>query len=408
MVPQHPGVFAVNTLVLVLGLIAALGPLSIDMYLPVLPSIASSLNTSESAVQLSLAAYFLGLSLGQLVYGPLSDTLGRRKPLLAGLALYVVASLGCAWAPTIETLIAFRFIQALGGCAGVVISRAIVRDLFTQQEAARVFSRLMLIMGAAPIIAPLLGSALVAWNPAGAGWRSLFVVLAGVGLVTFVCSAKLIQETLRKEFFSENERGVPEKRSLLATYVSLARDGTFMAYALAGGLAQAGMFAYITGSPFVFMNHFQFGATAYAWLFGANALGLIAASQWNSRLLRTNSSESILGGALVGLAIAGAALVNVSSFNVSALVLAVPLFLYVATLGLTFPNAAACALANQGHRAGSASALLGTLQFVIASVASGAVSALREGSSRGMAAVIGTCGLLALATFFLGRPQTKM
>ncbi len=397
-----------NALVLVLGLIAALGPLSIDMYLPVLPSIASSLNTPESAVQLSLAAYFLGLSLGQLVYGPLSDTLGRRKPLMAGLAIYVVASLGCAWAPTIETLIAFRFIQALGGCAGVVISRAIVRDLFARQEAARVFSRLMLIMGAAPIIAPLLGSSLVAWNPAGSGWRAIFVVLAGVGLVTLVCSAKLIQETLQKEISSEKERGVSAKHSLLATYVSLAFDRTFMAYALAGGLAQAGMFAYITGSPFVFMKHFHFGATAYAWLFGANALGLIAASQWNSRLLLTKSSETILGGALVGLATAGGGLVIVSFFNASALVLAAPLFLYVATLGLTFPNASACALANQGHRAGSASALLGTLQFVIASVASGAVSALGEGSPRAMAAVIGTCGLLALTMFVRARPAGAM
>lgn len=388
-----------TTLLLVLGLIAALGPLSIDMYLPVLPNIASSLNASESAVQLSLAAYFLGLSTGQLVYGPLSDRLGRRPPLLAGLALYTVASLGCAFAPSIEWLVLFRFVQALGGCAGVVISRAIVRDMFAREEAAQVFSRLMLIMGVAPIVAPLLGSGLVAWNPAQMGWRAIFVVLAGVGALTLFSSAKLIRESLQKDTTA------PASQGLLQTYLAIARDRAFLAYALAGGLAQAGMFAYITGSPFVFIEHFGFGSTAYAWLFGANAMGLIAASQWNGRLLRTISSERILLGALMGLAVAGTTLFVVSMPGVPAFLFALPLFLYVGILGLTFPNASACALANQGHRAGSASALLGTLQFVIASLCSAAVSVLGQGSPRGMAGVIGACGLLALSALFALRPS---
>ena len=383
-----------TSLILVLGLIAALGPLSIDMYLPALPRIAGSLGATQASVQLSLSAYFLGLSMGQLAYGPLADRLGRRRPLIAGLLLYVVGSAGCALAPTIESLIAFRFLQALGGCAGIVISRAIVRDLYAREQAARVFSRLMLVMGAAPIIAPLLGGFLAR----EAGWRSIFVTLAGVGLLTCAMTALTIQETLKA-------RASLRTHTMLQDYRAVLGDVTFLRFALSGGFAQAGMFAYITGSPLVFIEHYGFEDNTYAWIFGANALGLIAASQFNSWLLRTRTSEWILSRALVALGVAACGLVAAGIAGGPAWTLLMPLFLYVSVLGLTFPNTAACALSGQGERAGSASALMGTIQFVIASACSALVSRLGEGSPLGMAVVIAGCAGAAGICYRLVRAQ---
>jgi DHA1 family bicyclomycin/chloramphenicol resistance-like MFS transporter len=386
-----------RSLILVLGLIAALGPLTIDMYLPALPSIGAALGADDGAVQLSLAAYFLGLSMGQLVYGPLADRYGRRPPLLVGLALYVVGSLGCAAAPTIEALIACRFVQALGGCAGIVVSRAIVRDLYAREQAARVYSRLMLVMGAAPIVAPLLGGLLSATS----GWRSIFMVLAGVGVVTIALTARTIAETLAPR--ESTPDGAPAR--VLTSYREVLRDRGFVAFALAGGIAQAGMFAYITGSPYVIIEHFRRGPNFFAWMFGLNALGLIAASQVNGRLLaRGFSSERVLGCALVALCIAGAGLLAAALSGAELGWVLAPLFLYVSALGFTFPNAAACAMADQGSRAGSASALLGTLQFVIASICSAAVSRL-GGGPVGLALVVATCGAGAAISFVSLRPR---
>nr|AIA17441.1 7TM diverse intracellular signaling [uncultured bacterium] len=281
-------------LVLILGGLAALGPLSVDMYLPAFPTIARSLETTLPSVEVSLASYFAGLSLGQLFYGPLADRYGRKVPLLVGLIIYALASVACALAQSIEAVITLRFIQALGACGGMVIPRAIVRDRFGHQESARIFSLLMLIMGVAPILAPLLGGYL----GTHLGWRSIFWFLVMFSSLAMAASALFLREThgSHPEF---------KMSGSFATFGRLLRDREFLRYTLAGSIAQAGMFAYITGSPFVFIELFGIPAESFGWVFGGNALGLIAVSQLNARLLRTYSYERILTVAIRILAISG-------------------------------------------------------------------------------------------------------
>jgi Bcr/CflA subfamily drug resistance transporter len=263
-----------NKLVVILGTLTAFAPLSIDMYLPGLPAIAREFGVPTSAVQQTLAVFFVGLSLGQALYGPISDRVGRRRPLLFGCALYVVACIGCALAPTIGSLIVLRLAQALGGCAGVVIARSVVRDLFDQKEAARMFSFLMLVMGLAPILAPLIGGqVLAAW-----GWRAIFVVLAGFGVLCVVMVLFGLPETLPAE--RRVQAGLGEA---LRVYGRLLTDMHFMGYVLASGLASACMFTYISGSPFVFIELNGVPPERYGLIFGMNALGLIVASQINRR-----------------------------------------------------------------------------------------------------------------------------
>jgi DHA1 family bicyclomycin/chloramphenicol resistance-like MFS transporter len=367
-------------LTLVLGALAAFGPMSIDMYLPSLPALAGALQTDPASAQMTLAAFFVGMALGQILYGPLADRFGRKPPLYVGIALYLVASVGCALAPDIRMLIAARFVQALGACSGMVIARAVVRDLFDTQDAARMFSVLMLVMGVAPILAPLAGAQLLVL----VGWRSIFWALAAFGILCLIASITWLPET------RPASRAVLTTAGALREYSAVLTHRDFLAYALGGGLAFAGMFAYIVGSPFVFIDLYGVPPQHYGWLFGGNALGLIAASQINRRLLHTWPAARVLQMAgvvhfafavlLFGLVMSGA------GGGLPAIV--VPLFAFIATLGFIFPNSAALAMAPQGARAGSAAALLGTLQFGLATVASALVGALGDGTARPMAGVI--------------------
>ncbi len=375
-------------LVLILGGLAALGPLSVDMYLPAFPGMASSLGTTLPSVESSLASYFAGLSVGQLFYGPIADRYGRKVPLLVGLVIYALASVACALAQSIEAVIALRFIQALGACGGMVIPRAIVRDRFGQQESARIFSLLMLIMGVAPILAPLLGGYL----GTHIGWRSIFWFLLVFSSLAILASALFLRET------HGSHPEIKVSGSFL-TFGRLLRDREFLRYSLSGSIAQAGMFAYITGSPFVFIELFGIPAESFGWVFGANALGLIAVSQLNARLLRTHSFERILTVAIRILAVSGTFLMLAGVSGAGLWAVMIPLFLYVATLGSTFPNAAAGALAGQGRNAGSASAMLGTLQMFSASMASLLLSSLQAKSAAPMAAIVGVCGMTSLLIF---------
>jgi DHA1 family bicyclomycin/chloramphenicol resistance-like MFS transporter len=371
-------------LVVLLGAMIAVAPMSIDMYLPSLPTLERAFAADVASVQMTLAAFFVGLALGQLVYGPLSDRLGRKPPLCAGLILYVLASAGCALAPNIGSLIGLRFVQALGGCAGMVISRAVVRDLFDPRAAARVYSYLILVMGAAPILAPLAGGYLLA----AAGWRAIFGVLVAFGLAVLAAAVLLLPET--------RPRHAPAS-SPWRDYAGLLADRPFMGYALSGGIAQAGMFAYIAGSPHVFIELYGVPVRAYGWLFGLNALGIISASQVNRRLLLRWRPDEILARANVVNAGLGLLLVAASWSRPGHLLwLLVPLFGFVASLGFTQPNALASALAGQGARAGTASALYGMIQFGTATVAATLVGALHDDTARPMAAIIATCSLLAL------------
>lgn len=374
-------------LVLTLGSLMALGPLSIDMYLPAFPQIAGDYGVTVSSVQLSLTAYFVGLAAGQLLYGPVADRFGRKLPLFIGLAIYAVASFLCSLAPTVEAFTGLRFLQAVGSCSGMVVARAMVRDLFDQRASARVFSLLMLVMGIAPILAPMLGGLVsTVW-----GWKTIFVSL---GLFASFCLAAVAL------FLPETRRPDPEVRisRVFPTYLGILTDRRFASYALAGGVAQAGMFAYITGSPFVFISLFGVPAEHYGWIFALNASGLIVTSQLNVRLLNSRSVESVLKGAAGVLVAASGCLVVASFFHFGFWAFSVPLFVFVATLGMIFPNTVAAALANQGSQAGSASALLGTLQFSCAALASVFVSFLHDDTSRPMAMIMATCGSIA---FFL-------
>jgi len=373
-------------IVFVLAAVIGVAPLSIDMYLPSLPALERTFGVGAASVQLTLAAFFAGLAVGPLVYGPASDRFGRKRPLYAGLTLYVLASLGCAFAPGIGSLIAMRFLQAVGGCAGMVIARAVVRDLFAPQDSARVFSLLMLVMGVAPILAPLAGG----WILVALGWRMIFAALVLFGLATLVAAVLGLPETR-----------APRKRASgnppWSDYLHLVQDSRFLGYALSGGVAQAAMFAYIAGSPFVFIELYGVPASAYGWLFGLNALGLIAASQVNRRLLDAWSADFILSRANVVTAVMGLTLFVVAALQVSRLtMLLLPLFVVAASLGFTQPNALAGAMARHGERAGSAAALYGTIQFGAATLAATMVGVLHDGTARPMAGVMAACSAVAL------------
>lgn len=377
-------------LVVILASLTAFAPLSIDMYLPAFPQIAADFGVAVARVELSLATFFIGLAIGQLLYGTLTDRFGRKKPLYAGLATYFLASLACAFAPNIESLIVLRFFQALGACAGIVIARAMVRDLFDHRESARVFSLQLLVMGLAPILAPLVGGYVTIYF----GWHAIFAIVAGVGAICFAAVYFFLPET------REPNPDV-RMRDAFSVYARILTDRSFTGFALSSALAQAGMFAYITGSPYVFIELFGVPASNYGWIFGSNALGLIALSQLNGRLVKSFDPTAILKVVLTLTALFGLALIFAGVLNLGFWPVAIPIFLYVASLGMIAPNANAGALAGQSQNAGSASALIGTLQFTLAAIASAVVSSAGNGSTIPMTATIGVCGLAALVTSWM-------
>lgn len=375
-------------IIVILGSLAAIGPFSIDMYLPGFPAIARELGTDIGHVALSLSSFFIGISAGQLLYGPVVDCFGRKKPLLIGLALYCAAAIGCAMAPSIAALIALRLFLALGGCAGIVAGRAVVRDLFPVSETAKVFSMLMLVSGIAPIIAPSVGGIVVA----SFGWRMIFVALAAF-------SAVMIWTVVRS--FPDSRAPDPavslRLQKIFSQYAEIVRNPQFVAYAAAGGFAYAGMFAYISEASFIFMGLFGYTELEFGRFFAMNALGLMAGSQLNNLWLRTHDSAKIVrivGMLLVAvtLMLAGInALAGVSQWGTI-----VMLFLYLLLLGFLNPNTAALSLTPFTHNAGSASALLGAFQMFAGAAASALASSLHDGTPLPMAGVMAGC---ALASF---------
>lgn len=372
-------------LVVILGTLTAFAPLSIDMYLPGLPAIAREFNVPTSAVQQTLAVFFIGLSLGQALYGPISDRLGRRRPLLFGCVLYIIASIGCALAPTLGSLIVLRLAQALGGCAGVVIARSVVRDLFEQRDAARMFSFLMLVMGLAPILAPLIGGQVLGTF----GWRAIFVVLAGFGILSALMVLFGLPETLPAE--RRVRAGLGEA---LRVYGRLLSDSHYMGFVLASGLASACMFTYISGSPFVFIELNGVPPERYGLIFGMNAFGLIAASQINRRLLNRYDDRQILRVALMVTAASATLLFITTAMGIGGFPLMLALiFVCISSTGFVTPNATAAAMANYGRQAGSASALIGAIQFALGAAAGALLGALHNGTALPMTGVIALCGV---------------
>ncbi len=382
-------------LILILGLLTAIGPLSIDMYLPAFPSIAKGLNTSVSKVMLSLSSFFIGISVGQLLYGPLLERFGRKTPLYFGLSLYAISSLACATAMSVETLIAFRFFQALGGCVGMVASRAMVRDLFEVKDNAKVFSTLMLVVAVSPIIAPTLGGYITTLL----GWRYIFGMLIFVIALIIIGIYFLLPESKKPD---PNFSLKPT--SILKGFVSIIKEPQFAVYTFMGAVAYAGLYAYISGSPYVFMEVFKVSEQHYGWIFAIIAGGLITASQLNSRLLKKYSSEQIIKAALTGQGLIGIILVATSIFGYSELYSTIILvLLFLCFQGFLFPNASALSMAPFSKNAGNASALMGFIQMSVGAFMSALVSILHNESTLPMTGVMAFCTLSASLIFYLGR-----
>ncbi|MGE6764063.1 multidrug effflux MFS transporter [Corallococcus interemptor] len=380
-------------LILLLGALIGFGPLSIDMYLPAFPTIGESLHATAGEVERTLSTFFAGLAVGQLLSGPVSDRFGRTKPLYVGLLLYVLGSIGCATAPSADVLAACRFVQALGGAVGMVTVRAVVRDLHSGAAAARMMSRLVLVMGLAPILAPLLGG----WVLRALGWRAIFGSHAVIGLIALGAAFAILPET------APPRSGASRSRPFQAMW-SIIKAPDFLGPALAAALAQAGMFAYIGGSPFVFITLHGVKPEHFGWFFGANAAGLVAVSQLNHWLLARSSPERVLKQAVRIAALAGVVLVTVASTGFGGLWgIALSLFVFVSSLGAITPNATALAMEQHAKQAGIASAVLGALQFMLAAGASAAVSASHDGTARPMALGVAIAALLALGALGLAK-----
>ncbi len=336
---------------LLLGALTAIGPLSVDMYLPSLPTIARDLNTSSAAAGLTLTVFLISLAIGQLIYGPASDRFGRKPPLYIGLAMYVAASIGCAFAKDATMLAVLRGVQGFGGCAGMVIARAAVRDRMDPAGAAQAYSTLMLVMGVAPILAPMIGGAVLQFTT----WRVIFALLTAFGVLSLVAVHYLMRESLAPEQARKLAVG-----HVLRDYWELLRDHHYAAYMGCGAVFLSGMFAYITVSSFVLIDGYGLTLSQYAWVFGSNAAGMIAASRVNVRLVRKYSPARVLRRALWVPAITSvlAAAAAAAGFTPLPLVLAA-LFCYIASIGCISPNTGALAMAGQGARAGTGSAVVG-------------------------------------------------
>jgi len=381
-----------DLLVILLAMLTAFGPLSIDMYLPAFNDIANTYKTNARGVELSLTAFFFGLFIGQLLYGTATDRFGRKPPLYFGLVIYIVTSLACAYAPSLNWLIVLRFLQAIGACAGRVIARAMGRDLYTPQASARVFSFLILVMGIAPILAPLMG----AYVTKALGWQAIFLLVAALGVACLFTVYKVLPET------QAPNRAV-RMRGSFGIYWGVLNDPSFLRYSLTGGIAQAGLFAYITGSPLLFIDYFGLSPEHYSWLFGANAVGIIGFAQLNGWLVTRFNARTILNKSLPLLAVISSVLWLSGMLEWGFWGVIIPLFLYISTLGMVFPNSMAGALEEQAERAGSASAVTGSLQFLIAGLISALVNVVGHHHHHAMVMVIGSCGLTAVICYRLLR-----
>jgi DHA1 family bicyclomycin/chloramphenicol resistance-like MFS transporter len=367
-------------LVILLGALTAMGPLAIDMYLPSLPSIGVSLHASAGETQATVSAFLAGMAIGQLFYGPASDRLGRRPPLLFGAVVYIAASIACGFATTPALLIGGRFIQALGACAGAVVSRAVVRDRFTHSETARMLSLMMLIMGLAPILAPLLGGALLGLG----GWRLNFWFMASFGVAVGVAGLLRLSESRSEETTAHAATETP-----LQAYLALMREPRLVGYALAGALNGATLFTYIASSPDLLIKTYGIPASAFGWVFGLNAVGIIGSNQVNRVLLRRRTPDQVLAKASL-IATGFAVLLMIAAVTgIGERWSVLPLlFLLLSSYGFMQGNTMAGALNVDPRRAGAISALMGAVSFGTGAVASAAAGVLHDGTPRPMAVVM--------------------
>ncbi|RAV21482.1 Bcr/CflA family efflux MFS transporter [Paenibacillus contaminans] len=386
-------------LALLLGLFSTLGPFTIDMYLPAFPEIVKQFDTTASLVQLSLTACLLGLGIGQLVMGSLSDVYGRRNPLLISMAVYVAASLACAFSPNIGLLIAFRFVQGFAASAGIVISRAIARDLYTGHELTKFFSLLLLVGNLGPLVAPVTGSGVLSFTT----WVGVFIALALLGIYLLTMTKWRLQETLPSDL-----RRPSNFVQQLRNFGSLLRDRQFAGYMLAQGIMIAGVFAYVSGTPFIYQNIYGASPTVFALLFGSNGISLIIGSQLVGRMAHRVSEHAFL---LLGLwlaCLASVAVLVVAIVHGPLFALVIPLFFFVAAIGITSTAAFPLAMESQGHMAGSAAALLGVIPFLLGAVVSPLVGIAGEDTAVPLGVIILlTSAAAMLAYFFLVRRSPR-
>lgn len=375
----------------VLGGLMALGPLSVDMYLPALPAIQADLDTTAAGAQLTITGVMAGMAAGQLVVGPLADAHGRRRPLIAGLLLYVIASVLCAVAPSFPVLAGGRVLQGFAISTAGVTAMAMVRDLFSGNALGRVLSRLLIIPLAAPVIAPAIGSAVLRWAP----WRGVFVLLTAAGAAMLIGSVLAVRETLPEQFRQPARTG-----AMLRTYLLLLRDHRFLAYAGVIGAAMGALIAYVSGAPFVFQDGYGLDQQQFGLVFGAGGISLIIATQLNAYLLNRHSPEWVLTRALgIGIVAVGWMIIAAATGLGGLPGLLLPLWLMLASIGMIFPNAPAAALARHGARAGSAAALIGAVQFALGAAAAPVVGAL--GNTAPAMVAVAASGMIIAATAVL-------
>ena len=378
-----------------LGLLSALGPFSIDMYLPGFPAIAEDLNTTVAHVALSLSSYFIGISIGQLFYGPLLDRFGRKIPLYVGLGIYFAASIWSVFVHSADTLIAARFVQAIGGCAGMVAARALVRDLFPVSENAKVFSLLMLVIAVSPIVAPTVGGYMTSIF----GWHSIFIVLSIIVLINILTVYAWLPAGRPPDTTKSLMPG-----PIIKSFWEVFKVPQFYTYTLTGSFAASGLYAYIAGSPYIFMELYGVSEKQYGWIFGFIALGLISASQLNTVLLRKYSSEQITKVTLICQVITGSLLFTGAYFHLLGLFSTIVLaFLFLSTQGFAFPNTSALSIAPFSKNAGTASALMGAIQLGIGAGTTAIVSILSNHSELPMTGVMFGCAFTSLIILLAGR-----
>jgi DHA1 family bicyclomycin/chloramphenicol resistance-like MFS transporter len=387
-------------LVTVMGLMVAVGPFSIDMYLPAFQVIANEFGTTISHVALSMGSYFVGMAAGQLLYGPLLDRFGRKPPLYAGLLAYLLASVACIFSEGVGQLILFRFIQALGGCVTSVAAFAMVRDIFPLKDNAKIFSSLMLVISASPLVAPTVGGLVsVAW-----GWQSVFVVLIVITILILLLV-----------FFALPESKGPDPsysllpRDIIRSFLEVFREPQFFTYALSGAIAFSGLFVFISSSPFLYMKVYGFDEKQYGIMFAVLVGGLIGASQLNRLLLKRFSSETLIAWAIVIQLTAGALALMIATTNLEGFYQqTVLIFIYLATVGIVLPNSSALTLAPFSSNTGTASSMLGVLQMSFGALASFIVSLATTNSSLPMTVTMVVCSAMALISLLVGKPFIRV
>lgn len=383
--------------ILLLGALTALGPFTIDLYLPAFPALEASLGVSEAQVQLTLAGTTVGFALGQLVVGPFSDRFGRRVPLILATALHIAASVGAALSSDIATLGVFRVLMGVGAAGGGVVAMAMVRDLFSGYAMVRMFSRMALVNGLAPILAPVIGSQLLLVMP----WPGIFVFLAGYGTLVIIAALFLVRETLPPDKRGQSGLTAGQRYKVLFT------DRIFVGLLLVGGMNFAGLFTYLSASPFLFQDVFGFSPQQYGLLFGINSLGIVAGVQTSSRLIRRVPPQWILACSTAWMFLMSLLIVLFDQLGLGLWGVMVPLWFYILGTGFTFPCVQVLALASHGDKAGTAASLLGAATFMMAGLVSPVVGWLGIESATPMGAVQAACILLGMAALWLVvRPRT--